>query len=60
VDRATGARKAHAVDIGPLLTQPVSPPRVWMHPTLAALILVFDGAVVLYDPATDRAVTLSY
>jgi hypothetical protein len=31
-----------------------------MHPTLAALLVVFDGALVVYDPATDRANTLSY
>jgi hypothetical protein len=57
---STGARLPHAVDVGPLQTPPQTLPRVFMHPTLAALLLVFDGAVVVYDPATDRANTLSY
>jgi hypothetical protein len=60
VVRSTGMRVAHAAKVGPLQTPFVSAPRVYMHPTLAALLVVFDGAVVVYDPATDRANTLSY
>jgi hypothetical protein len=62
VDAATGARVAHVANRGPLQTvpYPTAGPRVWMHPSLAALIIAFNGAVVLFDPATDQANTLSY
>lgn len=60
VNVATGERKLHAEDVGPARTSAYFPKHVFVHPTLAAVIVVMDGAVILYDPATDESNVLSY
>jgi hypothetical protein len=60
VDRATGARKAHPNDFGPIQAQPLTAQNVWLHPTYAALVLELNGAIIVYDPATGISNTLSF
>jgi hypothetical protein len=60
VDRATGARKSHPNQAGPIQAKPLTAQNVWVHPTYAALLLELDGAIIVYDPATGISNTLSY
>lgn len=60
VNRATGARKSHPNDAGPIQAKPLTAQNVWVHPLYAALILELDGAIIVYDPATGISNTLSY
>ncbi len=60
VNTATGARTLHDQSVGPARTEPQSRELVFAHPSLAAVVVVVDGAVVIYDPATDNSNVLSF
>ncbi len=60
VSRATGQRRVLAKDTGPARTEPKTRQLVFSHPTLAALVLVIDGAVVVYDPANGNNNVISF
>ncbi len=60
VNRLSGARRVLAKTIGPARSDPKTRQLVFVHPTRAALLLVIDGAVVVYDPANGNNNVLSF
>jgi hypothetical protein len=60
VDPISGARTVLPDNLGPARTVVKTRQLVWAHPTQAALVLVIDGAVVIYDPKTGNNNVLSF
>ncbi|MEZ4222270.1 MAG: hypothetical protein R3B13_15140 [Polyangiaceae bacterium] len=60
VNRATGSRRVLPSEVGPARSVPKTRQLVFLHPTRAALLLVIDGAVVVYDPKSGNNNVLSY
>ncbi len=60
VNRGSGARRVLAKTVGPARSDPKTRQMVFVHPTRAALLLVIDGAVVIYDPASGNNNILSF